>query len=208
MQRFKEVQREDEHQQRARPNPQGCSTFGTHEPVLPGTTATAPLPKCAMRTCTCTAPSTRANNTQHPYAPTTSCAIKERPGAEILPRRVPSAIWVQVWELVWARWVWSGGSNLAPGPLGSVAGDPDRHRGWLLCPSAVPAAAAAGRGLRPRVFSAHGPGPQLQDFFTYSLYLVHNSLVRSHAPNFPKLPKTFQSGWSWLVWRCHPPPST
>ena len=31
-------------------------------------------------------------------------------------------------------WVWSGGSNLAPGPLGSVAGDPDRHRGWLLCP--------------------------------------------------------------------------
>jgi hypothetical protein len=24
-------------------------------------------------------------------------------------------------------WVWSGGSNLAPGPLGSVAGDPDRH---------------------------------------------------------------------------------
>jgi hypothetical protein len=49
-------------------------------------------------------------------------------------------------------WVWSGGSNLnlAPGPLGSVAGDgdpgsclpsdPDRHRGsWLLCPSSVPA---------------------------------------------------------------------
>jgi hypothetical protein len=56
-------------------------------------------------------------------------------------------------------WVWSGGSNLAPGPLGSVAGDPDRHRGWLLCPSSVPA--AAGRGLRPRVFSAHGPPPQL-----------------------------------------------
>jgi hypothetical protein len=49
---------------------------------------------------------------------------------------------------------------LAPGPLGSVAGDPDRHRGWLLCPSSVPA--AAGRGLRPRVFSAHRPGPQLQ----------------------------------------------
>ena len=50
---------------------------------------------------------------------------------------------------------------MAPGPLGSVAGDPDRHRGWLLCPSAVPA--AAGRGLRPRVFSAHSrPVPQLQ----------------------------------------------
>jgi hypothetical protein len=59
-------------------------------------------------------------------------------------------------------WVWSGGSNLAPapGPLGSVAGDPDRHRGWLLCPSSVPV--AAGRGLRPRVFSAHRPAPQLQ----------------------------------------------
>jgi hypothetical protein len=56
--------------------------------------------------------------------------------------------------------MWSGGSNLAPGPLGSVAGDPDRHRGWLLCPSSVPA--AAGRGLRPRVFSAHRPAPQLQ----------------------------------------------
>jgi hypothetical protein len=38
-------------------------------------------------------------------------------------------------------WVWSGGSNLAPGPLGLVAGDPDRHRGWLLCPSSAPAAA-------------------------------------------------------------------
>jgi hypothetical protein len=54
----------------------------------------------------------------------------------------------------WAGlWVCSGGSSLAPGPLGSVAGDPDRHRGWLLCPSSVPA--VAGRGLRPRVFSAH-----------------------------------------------------
>jgi hypothetical protein len=63
-------------------------------------------------------------------------------------------------------WVWSGGSNLAPGPLGSVwpvTGGPDRHRGWLLCPSSV--LAAAGRGLRPRVFSAHGsvPQPQVQD---------------------------------------------
>jgi hypothetical protein len=56
--------------------------------------------------------------------------------------------------------MWSGGANLAPGPLGSVAGDPVRHRGWLLCPSSVPA--PAGRGLRPRVFSAHRPWPQLQ----------------------------------------------
>jgi hypothetical protein len=39
-------------------------------------------------------------------------------------------------------WVCSGGGNLAPGLLGLVAGDPDRHRGWLLCPS-VPAAEAA-----------------------------------------------------------------
>jgi hypothetical protein len=44
--------------------------------------------------------------------------------------------------------MWSGGGNLAPGPLGSVAGDPDRHRGWLLCPSSVPA--------------DHRPAPQLQ----------------------------------------------
>jgi hypothetical protein len=35
-------------------------------------------------------------------------------------------------------WVWTGGSNWAPGPLGSVAGDPDRHRGWLLCLPPVP----------------------------------------------------------------------
>jgi hypothetical protein len=28
---------------------------------------------------------------------------------------------------------------------------------------------------------------------------LFSSLVRSHPPNFPKLPKTFQSGWSWLV---------
>jgi hypothetical protein len=63
-------------------------------------------------------------------------------------------------ELGWAGCApGSGGSNLAAA-LGSVAGDPDRHRGWLLCPSSVPA--AAGRGLRPRVFSAHRPGPQLQ----------------------------------------------
>jgi hypothetical protein len=54
----------------------------------------------------------------------------------------PFAPWVQVGAGM--GWLWSGGSNFAPGPLGSVAGDPDRHRGWLLCPPAVPA--AAGRG--------------------------------------------------------------
>jgi hypothetical protein len=39
---------------------------------------------------------------------------------------------------------------------------------------------------------------QQRAFFspTQSLF---SSLVRSHSPNFPKLPKTFQSGWSWLV---------
>jgi hypothetical protein len=31
-------------------------------------------------------------------------------------------------------WVWSGGSNLAPGPLGPVVGDPDRHRAPGLAP--------------------------------------------------------------------------
>jgi hypothetical protein len=56
--------------------------------------------------------------------------------------------------------VWSGGSNLAPGPLGSVAGDPERHRGWLLCVPPVPAAGS--RGLRPRVSLAQRPFPQLQ----------------------------------------------
>jgi hypothetical protein len=47
------------------------------------------------------------------------------------------------------------------GPLGSVDGGPDRHAqgAGLICPLSVPA--AGGRGLRPRVFSAHGPPPQL-----------------------------------------------
>jgi hypothetical protein len=63
-------------------------------------------------------------------------------------------------------WVCSGGSNLAPGPLGSVAGDPDRHRGWLLCPSPVPAAAGRAGGrcppsppLRPAHLRAAQPPP-------------------------------------------------
>jgi hypothetical protein len=85
----------------------------------------------------------------------TSCAIRGARGGDIGRRSPPGSSE----ELGWAG-CGPGGANLAPGPLGSVAGDPDRHRGWLLCPSSVPA--AAGRGLRPRVFSAHGPGPQLQ----------------------------------------------
>jgi hypothetical protein len=60
---------------------------------------------------------------------------------------------------------WAGlgvvrGSNLAPGPLGSVAGGPDRHRGWLLCPSSIPA--AGGPRLRPCVLGSRRPAPQLQ----------------------------------------------
>jgi hypothetical protein len=55
--------------------------------------------------------------------------------------------------LLWGRWV-----RWPVTPTGTGAG-------WLLCPSSVPA--AAGRGLRPRVFSAHRPWPwpqlQVQD---------------------------------------------
>jgi hypothetical protein len=47
---------------------------------------------------------------------------------------------------------WGGGVLVVRGvqldpwaAVGSVAGDPDRHRGWLLCLSSVPA--AGGRGL-------------------------------------------------------------
>jgi hypothetical protein len=62
-------------------------------------------------------------------------------------------------------WVWSGGSNLAPGPLGSVAGDPDRHAPRLAPLPRLPLLRTAGGwrpGLRPRVSSAHRPWPQLQ----------------------------------------------
>jgi hypothetical protein len=65
----------------------------------------------------------------------TSCAIKEARSGNFTP---PGTIWVQGGAGL--GWVWSGGPNLAPGPLGSVAGGPDRHRGWLLCPSSVPTA--------------------------------------------------------------------
>jgi hypothetical protein len=71
----------------------------------------------------------------------------------------PFASWVQGGAEM--DWVCSEGSNLAPVPLGLVAGDPDRHQDRHLCPSPVPAA-AAGRGLRPRVFPAHRPPPQPQ----------------------------------------------
>jgi hypothetical protein len=73
--------------------------------------------------------------------------------------------WVQGELGCWAglgvlRGVQLGPRPPGPGRLGSVAGEHlDRHRGWLFCPSPVPA--AAGWGMRPRVFSAHGPPPQL-----------------------------------------------
>jgi hypothetical protein len=51
----------------------------------------------------------------------------------------------------WVRWLVAGGWW------------PRRYRGCLLClSSVVPVPAAAGRGMRPRVFSAHRPLPQLQ----------------------------------------------
>jgi hypothetical protein len=45
--------------------------------------------------------------------------------------------------------------------LGSVAGDPDRHRGWLLSAPPPYRRLPAGGRLRPRVSSAHRPFPQL-----------------------------------------------
>ena len=48
------------------------------------------------------------------------------------------------WGGLGAVRVWS--NNLAPGPLGSAAGGPDRHRGCLICTSSFfPAPAAGGR---------------------------------------------------------------
>jgi hypothetical protein len=68
------------------------------------------------------------------------------------------------WNLALGPWLAPGLLAAGCWVLGSVAGDPGRHRGWgwLLCPSSVPA--PGGRGLRPRVFSAHRPAPlpQLQ----------------------------------------------
>jgi hypothetical protein len=32
----------------------------------------------------------------------------------------------------------------------------------------------------------------------FSTQALFSSLAGRHSPNFPKLPKTFQSGWSWL----------
>jgi hypothetical protein len=71
----------------------------------------------------------------------TSCAIKEARSRNFTP---PGTLWEcrcpTYMEALWVQggaglgWVWSGGSNLAAGPLGSVAGDPDRHRAPGLAP--------------------------------------------------------------------------
>jgi hypothetical protein len=94
-----------------------------------------------------------------PFHPRGPAARSMRHGAEISHHRAPPHGPAQGGAGL--GWVWSGGGgNLAPGPLGLVAGDPDRHWGWLICPSSV--LAAAGRRLRPRVVSSHRPWPQLQ----------------------------------------------
>jgi hypothetical protein len=83
-------------------------------------------------------------------------------------------------------WAWSGGSNLAPGPLGSVAGDPDRHRGWLLCPSPVPRAGGHRAG---------GCRPGAEDPPTFA------SAIRCHQ----KSTSNVQLGWV-VRWALSKPP--
>jgi hypothetical protein len=68
-------------------------------------------------------------NRLRPHRPATR--LRDQGGQESRNFTPPGTLWVQRGASL--GWVWSGGSNLAPGPLGSVA---DRHRGWLLlCPS-------------------------------------------------------------------------
>jgi hypothetical protein len=76
-----------------------------------------------------------------------SCANREARGGNFTP---PSPPWVQ-----WAAgmgWEWPRGSNLVTGPLGSVAGEPDRRQRQLLC--LPPVQAAGAWQVRRRVFSA------------------------------------------------------
>jgi hypothetical protein len=97
--------------------------------------------------------------------PTTSCALRDQrgQGPRIWP---PLAPWVQGGAGM--GWMRSGGSNVAHGPVGSVAGGP-RPPGGAAGSSAPLLPRAGGRlrlpaGLRPRVSSTHSnrPGPQLQ----------------------------------------------
>ena len=57
-------------------------------------------------------------------------------------------------------WRWSRGSNLVTGPLGSVAGEPDRRQRQLLC--LLPVQVAGAWQVRRCVCSAHRPWPQMQ----------------------------------------------
>jgi hypothetical protein len=83
------------------------------------------------------------------WGPAARCAISDQnqrsegPEAAVLSAARPLG---PVRSRVGLLGVVRGGSNLAPEPLGSVAGDPDRHRGWLLCPPLVPAAGGLAAG--------------------------------------------------------------
>jgi hypothetical protein len=68
----------------------------------------------------------------------TSCAIRGARGGGIGRRSPLGSVrsWVGLGVVRGVQFgPWAAG--------GSVAGDPDRHRGWLLFPSSVPAAQAA-----------------------------------------------------------------
>jgi hypothetical protein len=96
--------------------------------------------------------------------------------------------------------VWSGGSNLAPGPLGSVAGDPDPRPAPGLAPLLLPRTGACRRGLRPRVFSAHRPGPQLQVHAPARAVTAHPLAARLQTGPAPLLQAIFKT-WPGLLCR-------
>ena len=94
-------------------------------------------------------------------------AVERRPphlsSQEIRPPRgrifwPPFASWVQGGPKT--GWRWSRGSKLVTGPLGSVAGEPDRRQRQLLC--LLPVQVAGARQARRCVCSAHRPFPQMQ----------------------------------------------
>ena len=70
----------------------------------------------------------------------------------------PFASWVQGGPKT--SWRWSRGSNLVTGPLGSVAGEPDRRQRQLLC--LLPVQVAGDRLARRCVCSAHRPSGSMQ----------------------------------------------
>jgi hypothetical protein len=96
-------------------------------------------------------------------------------------------------------WAWSGGANLAPGPLGSGSVAAGERTAPALAP--LPLLRTAYRrlpaGLRPRVFvfSAHRPLPQLQltmrvyTWYTMLVYTWYTAFRVSHAPLGLPLPR-------------------